>query len=312
MTPALLLAFGGALLALFCLAGWFLLHDIRREERFASRVRVIHGLPAQERPTTNPAELRVALMRAVTGFGQWVLRSGMVPARTRSELETMLSASGLRGPQGVAVFVGCKILLVGALPAAAWVTSRDWAVSSLVHLIVPVGAGVLGLVAPDWLVGRQRKKYQDRLERALPDALDMMVICAQAGLGLGSSVIRVATELAGAFPEIGMELGQTANELQIMTDSRIALANLGSRTGIEGFRRLSTTLIQTVQYGTPLSDALRTLSAELRLDALTKLEERAARLPVMLTMPMICFILPAVFLISGGPAMIQVMQVFGK
>jgi tight adherence protein C len=224
----------------------------------------------------------------------------------------MLSSSGLRGSQGVGVFLGCKILTMAALPFAAWMTTRDMQLPPMLHTIIPPSAGVFGLLLPDWLIGRKRKQYQARLERALPDALDMMVICTQAGLGLGPAIIRVAGELRESYREIGLELGQTANELQIMSDSRIALTNLGTRTGIDGFRRLATTLIQTIQYGTPLSDALRSLSAELRLDSLTKLEERAARLPVMLTMPMIFFILPCVFLIAGGPAMIQVMKVFGS
>ncbi len=96
----------------------------------------------------------------------------------------------------------------------------------------------------------------------------------------------------------------------MVSDSRIALTNLGTRTGIDGYKRLGTTLIQTMQYGTPLTDALRTLSAEMRQDALTKFEARAARLPVLLTMPTIVFILPCVFLIAGGPAIIQIMRAF--
>jgi tight adherence protein C len=165
-------------------------------------------------------------------------------------------------------------------------------------------------LTPDWVIRRRRGQYQTRLEQALPEALDMMVICAQAGLGLGPAIIRVAGELQSAYRELALELAQTANELQVLSDSRIALANLGRRTEIEGFKRLATTLIQATQYGTPLSDALRTLSTELRQEALTRLEARAARLPVMLTLPMIIFILPCVFLIAGGPAMIQIMNIF--
>jgi tight adherence protein C len=312
MTRGLLLALGGLMLVLFCAAATFLLRDIRRQERIVARVRTIHGHPPEERTVASAEDIRVAAMGAIASFGQAILRSGLVPARTRAELEQMLAASGLRGQQGVGVFLGCKILTMAAVPFVAWMLTRDMQLAPMLHTIIPPAAGVFGLLLPDWLIGRQRKRYQDRLERGLPDALDMMVICAQAGLGLGPAIIRVAGELGQSYREIGLELGQTANELQIMTDSRIALSNLGTRTGLDPFRRLATTLIQTIQYGTPLSDALRALSAELRLDSLTKLEERAARLPVMLTMPMIFFILPCVFLIAGGPAMIQVMQVFGN
>jgi tight adherence protein C len=296
---------------LLCFAAWLLQRDIHRQERLQARVRVIHGHPPVARSVAKPEEIRVALMQAVASFGQAILASGLVPAHTRAELEQMLSASGLRGQQGVGVFIGCKILLMVLLPLSAWLLTRDMALAPLVHTVIPGITGIFGLLAPDWLLGRRRKKYQEKLERGLPDALDMMVICAQAGLGLGPAIIRVAAELGTSYRELAMEFAQTANELQIMTDSRVALGNLGTRTGIEGFKRLGTTLIQTIQYGTPLTDALRTLSAELRQDALVAFEAKAARLPVMLTMPMIGFILPCVFLIAGGPAMIQVMRVFG-
>jgi tight adherence protein C len=167
--------------------------------------------------------------------------------------------------------------------------------------LMPVGAGVLGLMLPDMIVKQMRKRFMARLEKGLPDALDMMVICAQAGLGLGPAIIRVADEMKLSYRDLAIEFSLTANELQIMSDTRIALHNLGQRTGLEAFRRLAMTLIQTIQYGTPLTDALRTLSAEMRQEALTAFEESAARLPTMLTLPMIIFILPCVFLIAGGP-----------
>jgi tight adherence protein C len=96
----------------------------------------------------------------------------------------------------------------------------------------------------------------------------------------------------------------------MIADSRVALTNLGKRTGLNGLKRLGATLIQTIQYGTALSDALRILSAEMRQEALTRFEEKAARLPVMLTLPTVGFILPCVFMIGGGPAIIQVMKTF--
>ena len=168
---------------------------------------------------------------------------------------------------------------------------------------------MIGLLAPDWLIGHQRKRYLARIEQGLPDALDMLVICTQAGLGLGPAIIRVATELQHAYREIAMEFEQTANELQVLSDARIAILNLGTRTGLESLKRLATTLAQTLQYGTPIAEALRVLSAEMRQEMLTKFEARAARLPVLLTLPTIVFILPCVFLIAGGPAMIQVMHI---
>ena len=109
---------------------------------------------------------------------------------------------------------------------------------------------------------------------------------------------------------MAIEFALTADELQIMTDAQLALTHLGERTGVESVRRLATTLVQSAQYGTPLSDALRTLSAEMRTEMLTRFEARAARLPVLLTLPMVLFILPCLFMIVGGPAIIGVIHAF--
>ena len=309
MNIGILASVGLALLGLVCAAGLALHRDLKRGERYAARVNVIHGQP----PIVSSAEpevIRAAIARHAGKVGQVILSSGIVPVRTRAELEQTLVLSGLRGAQGVGVFVAAKLTLMAAFPAGVWLLTSDWDLPGMGHTLVPVVAGIVGLLTPDWVIRRRRGQYQTRLEQALPEALDMMVICAQAGLGLGPAIIRVAGELRSAYRELALELAQTANELQVLSDSRIALANLGRRTEIEGFKRLATTLIQATQYGTPLSDALRTLSAELRQEALTRLEARAARLPVMLTLPMIIFILPCVFLIAGGPAMIQIMNIF--
>jgi tight adherence protein C len=137
----------------------------------------------------------------------------------------------------------------------------------------------------------------------------MMVICAEAGLGLEPAIARVANEIVHVHPALAQEMARTSNELQMMSDSRIALTSMGTRTGLDCLIRLGSTLIQTLQYGTPLSSALRMLATEMRQEMLTRFEERAARLPVLLTMPMILFILPCVFLVVGGPAIIKVMDV---
>jgi tight adherence protein C len=140
----------------------------------------------------------------------------------------------------------------------------------------------------------------------------MMVICGQAGLGLEASVERVGTEIAFAHPAVAAELTRTSREMQVNADIRTALVNLGSRTGLESARRLAAVLIQSMQYGTPLTQALRALSAEQRQELLVKFESKAAKLPVLLTLPMIIFILPCVFLIVAGPAMVDVYRAMMK
>ena len=311
MNHILLLTFGGFFMTILVGSAMMMLRQSRQQERYAQRVRLIHGqAPAGTRTQAEPEAIKVAAMRAIAGLGQLILRSGVLSASTRTELEHTLAASGLHGANGLAAYIGSKIALMCGLPALVWLALHNAGLPPTMTTLAPPVAGVIGLMAPDWVLGRQRKRYQDHLDAGLPDALDMMVICAQAGLALGPAIIRVATELETAHWGVARELGQTANELQMVSDARIALVNLGTRTGIDGYKRLGTTLIQTMQYGTPLTEALRTLSAELRQDALVKFEARAARLPVLLTMPTILFILPCVFLIAGGPAIIQIMRVF--
>ncbi len=285
----------------------FLLRDMRGQERFSQRVRQIHGEARVTQSSQDRQQMKEVFSRTIAGIGQMILSSGMVPAATRGQLETMLRGAGIRGEQSVGVFFGTKLMLMGGLPVIAWLMSRG-GFSGMIGLFIPVAAGIVGLVLPDLIVKQLQKRFMARLLKGLPDALDMMVICAQAGLGLAPAIIRVADEMKMSYRELAIEFSLTANELQIMSDTRLALHNFGHRCGLEAFRRLAMTLIQTIQYGTPLTDALRTLSAEMRQEALTAFEESAARLPTMLTLPMILFILPCVFLIAGGPAAIQVMH----
>lgn len=303
-----LLAGAGVFLMAMMTAASMVLRDMRAQERLGSRVRQIHG---EERVSTVKVErmpLRETLSRAVSNIGRAILTCGLVPAATRGQLETMLRSAGVRGEQSVGIFFGAKMGAMILLPVVVWLFIRNMGWTPLITTFLPVATGVIGLILPDMIVKQMRKRFMARLEKGLPDALDMMVICAQAGLNLGSAIIRVAEEMKASYRDLAIEFSLTANELQIMSDTRIALHNLGHRTGLEAFRRLAMTLVQTIQYGTPLTDALRTLSAEMRQESLTAFEESAARLPTMLTLPMIIFILPCVFLIAGGPAIVQVMH----
>lgn len=309
MTQFLLLGSGTLVVALLLLS-MLLLQDVRRTEAMAARIRSIHGEVIEDKTVKRAEAVRGLLTSLASAMGNFLLRSGIVPAKTRVELEQTLTSAGLRGSQGLNMFVGSKIFspIIGVFIGFLF-TQNVHQVSNYGIIIMPM-FGVLGLLTPDWILGRRRSQYLWRVEHGLPDALDMMVICTQAGLSLGASVLRVAEELSHSYRDLSLEFAQTASELQIMTDSRQALINLGTRTGVESFKRFASTLVQTMQYGTPVSEALRQLSSELRDEMLTKFEERAARLPVMITMPMIIFILPCVFIIAAGPAMMSVSKAF--
>ena len=307
-SPLGMLAIAAFFMVAMILGAYFLMRDMHGQERLTQRIRQIHGEARVSTAKQDRENFKEIMQRTISAIGQLILNSGLVPAANRTQLETMLRGAGIRGEQAVGVFFGAKLMAMTGLPLFAWLSTRGSNLSGMVSLFVPVAAAVVGLVMPDMIVKQLQKRFMSRLLKGLPDALDMMVICAQAGLGLGPAIIRVSDEMKTSYRDLAVEFSLTANELQIMSDTRVALHNLGHRCGLEAFRRLAMTLIQTIQYGTPLTDALRTLSSEMRQEALTAFEESAARLPTMLTLPMILFILPCVFLIAGGPAVIQVMH----
>jgi tight adherence protein C len=165
-------------------------------------------------------------------------------------------------------------------------------------------AGVLvgSYKAPDvWLKNKVTKRSH-AIRKGLPDALDLLVICAEAGLTVDAAFGRVAKELGKAYPELGDEFGLTAIELGFLNERRQAFENLAQRVDLDSIRGVVTTMIQTEKYGTPLASALRVLSAEFRNERMMRAEEKAARLPAIMTIPLILFILPTLFVVILGPA----------
>ncbi|HET7282514.1 MAG TPA: type II secretion system F family protein [Sphingomicrobium sp.] len=165
-------------------------------------------------------------------------------------------------------------------------------------------AGVLigSYKAPDiWLKNKVTKRSH-AIRKGLPDALDLLVICAEAGLTVDAAFNRVSKELGKAYPELGDEFGLTAIELGFLNERRNAFENLANRVDLEAVRGVVTTMIQTEKYGTPLASALRVLSAEFRHQRMMRAEEKAARLPAIMTVPLILFILPTLFVVILGPA----------
>ena len=164
------------------------------------------------------------------------------------------------------------------------------------------GALILSYKAPDLYLKNRIQKRSAAIRKGLPDALDLLVICAEAGLTVDAAFHRVARELGRAYPELGEEFSLTAIELGFLTDRRQAFTNLASRVDLEAVKGVVTTMIQTEKYGTPLASALRTLSAEFRHERMMRAEEKAARLPAIMTVPLILFILPTLFIVILGPA----------
>jgi tight adherence protein C len=287
-------------------AGSFLLADFFHRGKLAARLalatREVQSTSVEIRPDGAP------LIRLLSKFGTLVAHSGILPGKTLAEMTATLEGAGFRGGRGLGAFIGAKIILTVLTPLVLVFALRHLGHGSLIMTLKIGGGGLAGMLAPEKIANRIRKKHLKRVEAGVPDALDMLVICADAGLALEAGLARVSQELGTLNPSLAMELTQTSRELQIGSDMRRAMEHLGERTGLVTLKRLATTLAQSLQYGTPLTQALRTLSAELRQEALFKFEERAGRLPTLMTLPMIVFILPCVFFVVAGPAMINVMQ----
>lgn len=301
MTPWLAVA--GTISLAASLGSLLLLRTVRQQERVATRLLALR-LSGTAPPARNSYH---GLLQLVAVAGAGVARSGLLSTGTVTQMEQTLISAGLRGSNGLGLFVGFKLMLLVALPLAAWFGVNQLGLSPMPRNAVLAMAAGIGLLAPDYFVRNRRSAYLRKVQAGLADALDMMVICSEAGLGLEPAISRVAAEIGHAHPAVAEEMLQTANELRMAADRRDALINMGTRTGLESLERLGATLVQTLQYGTPLAQALRTLSTELRGEMLVRFEERAARLPVLLTLPMIIFILPTIFIVVGGPAMLGVM-----
>jgi tight adherence protein C len=169
---------------------------------------------------------------------------------------------------------------------------------------------IAGYKGPEMFLKNRAKKRTNEIRKGLPDALDLLVICAEAGLTVDAAFNRVAKELGRAYPELGDEFALTAIELSFLTERRQAFENFAYRVDLDAVKGVVTTMIQTERYGTPLASALRVLSAEFRNERMMRAEEKAARLPAIMTVPLILFILPVLFIVILGPAACSIADAF--
>ncbi|MDE2227729.1 MAG: type II secretion system F family protein [Alphaproteobacteria bacterium] len=222
----------------------------------------------------------------------------------------LLVQAGYRNREALVLYVGIRLLLPCGLTSLVliFITPLDLTATHVAMLGAAVAIGAA--YAPPLALRNMIKDRQRRFHTALPDVLDLLMICAESGLGLDGALVRVAREFRRFMPEMSDELHLTALELGFLPNRRDALINLTKRVNIPAMRSLVNTLVQTERYGTPLVQALRVLAAELREERMLKAEEKAAKLPAIMTVPMIIFILPSMFIVLIGPALIQVFKTF--
>ncbi len=222
--------------------------------------------------------------------------------------DKMLQA-GIRNPKAPLKFLIAKIILplvLGGL-AMMFLSSPKFETSNVTAFIIIFGSAFIGFKLPDLLIKNMIQKRQQEINIAFPDSLDMMLICVQGGIGLEQTVDRVASEIAEHSEVLAEELGILSAEMAMLNDRRKALQDFARRVGSGAAKSFATALIQAEQYGTSVSQALRVMSEELREMRMSMAEQKAASLPPKLTVPMILFFLPALFIIILAPAGIQAM-----
>lgn len=236
------------------------------------------------------------------------LLSPIVGVVEQQRLQKLLGAAGFKH-QSVAGFIGVKAATAISVSATLWLSPI------LPHALwlqfAVLGAGLLtGWRAPDIVLNRLVGRRRARVEKGIPDALDLLVICAEAGLSLNQSIEEVSRRMVMSNSDVADEFAATSAEMRILPDFGVALDNLVDRTGIKHLCGLVATLKQTLSLGTPLAESLRMIATEMRAERSAKMEERAARLPVLLAIPMMLFILPCLLMIIGTPVALRIMDVF--
>lgn len=305
---ARLAALALAVVILVVLAAW-LAERAETERRLAGRIASLGRAGPAVAARRKPALTASGVLRAI---GEAISGTALISEKDRRDLERAVAAAGYRPQTVVPVVLGLKVVLLLALPAAAYAITVWRGTSGMNQILLLSLALAAAILGPNMVLSHLHRRYVKQLQTGLADTLDLMVICSEAGLGLESMVDRVAVEMAPSNGAIAAEFSTLASELRLLSDRRQALLNLGERTGVDGLRRLGTTLAQTLQYGTPLGQALRTLAAEMRHERLTAFEERAARLPALLVLPLTMFILPCLIVLLAGPSFVQLIGTLGR
>jgi tight adherence protein C len=298
-TSVFVLALAAAFLSGFNL--WRISGSEDRQDRLVMlRTRSAHDTGERERPR-GP--------RWYTRIGGLIAASPIIGFAEQQRLLGALAAAGIKGHGDLATFIAAKLCGAVAFAALTWLFlewKQFFGGLAVVRVALLLGALMLGWRFPDIVLLRLAARRRLHIEQGVPDALDLLVICAEAGLSLDQAIDQVAHDMRAANPAVADEFATTAAEMRVLTDRSEALENLVRRTGLASLRGITATLTQAIRFGTPLAESMRILAAELRTERLARLEERAARLPVLLAIPMMMFILPCLLMVIGTPVALRV------
>lgn len=283
-------------------AGFLVSRSFGDREMNRNMERVLRG----EKPSKESSSLRGRVVGILRYLGSYAQQLSIFSEKDIAELERAARSAGFAPETAVPVVIGGKLILLIACPAIAYLLTRNY--GSPTPLISAASGIVLGMFGPNAAIGYARRQRTRALRIGLSDSLDLLVVCAEAGLGLESAIDRVASEMRHSNHQIAQEFSTLGQDLRLSADRGAALMRMGERTGLDNFQRLTMTLAQTLRYGTPLGQALRLLAIEMRNDRMLRLEEKAAKLPTLMMLPLAAFILPCLFIVVAGPAALRIMS----
>lgn len=223
-------------------------------------------------------------------------------------LRLRLIQAGFPSARAVPLFLGARLFLPGVLAFTALVVVPAAGYGLAMMTLSLIWGVAFGYVAPSFYVGTRRTRRMKEMQKALPDALDMLVVCVEAGLGLNQAMMRVSEEIERISPVLSEQIGLVNLEIRAGTGREEALRNLGERTGLDDIKSLTAMLIQTDRFGTSIAQALRVQADTLRTKRRQRAEEAAAKTTIKLVFPLVLFIFPAMFVVILGPALIQIVQ----
>ncbi|MDN5005305.1 type II secretion system F family protein [Bradyrhizobium sp. GCM10027634] len=224
------------------------------------------------------------------------------------ELRAILQSAGFNHYRTLPIWIGVKTVSMFLFPVAIFLAAQASGRSPGDVLIFTLFGVVIGIMGPRLILLVLRRRFGAAIRLGTPDTIDLLVVCSEAGMGLESGLQRVAEEMNHSNPAMARVLYGLLDDLRILPNRADAFEKLASTS--DGLRRFGTMVSQSLQYGTPLSQALRTIAADLRRERLTKLEERAHKLGAKLTIPMVLFLLPAMFVILGGSPFLHLIRAF--
>ena len=283
--------------------GLMLYYQGRRAIRERLRGSAADGLPLLQRDGKQHTLMK-QFLEWLSSFGKLTVKDQEEVSKSRA----VLSHAGVRHPKGAAIFAGIRALTAIVLPLPYLMTMLMQGRLSTGVMVFGLLLAALGFYLPHYGLKYYIKRRQDRMDKALPDVLDLLIVCMEAGLSLQASINRLSDEIKPLSKDLYNELQLTNAELRTGIPRETAMKNLGERTGVQNIKSLVGLMIQSDKMGASIAQALRTHASFLRVQRAQKAEEKAAKLPVKILFPMLVFIFPAVFVVILGPAVIQILH----